>query len=421
MGRRRGFFAELQHQQRLAEQAAARQRREQAAQQRQREQAQRRAERARQQAVRAAETDQKRAQAEAKRLHVEAMEAEAEALNAELQDTYDEIDGMLHATLSVDDFVDLEGLRVVPEHPAFPRPDLQRPLPEPAPIHTPPEPHFLPPQAPIGSGSWFGGKKRHTAAVAQAEQAYRREHDEWLAEMATVPSRQAAQAQTHRQAEERRCAELAEVTAAYDGECRARDAEAASTNGRLDALIAGLARGDAAAMQEYVGIVLGNSVYPEVFPVEHEEFSFSPDDGELMLVVSVPPPDHVPTVKLYRYQKSTDEIVTTALAQKAIKDRYANAVHQIALRTLHEVFEADRAGHVRTISLTVEVATNDPATGQPTRVVLVAVAAERQHFLGLDLAQVVPAATLDHLAASVSRNPAGLVGVGGTARDIRTR
>lgn len=420
MGQRRGYFAERQHQQRLAEQAAARRRREQAAQQRRQEQAQRRSERARQQAVRAAAADQKRAEAEAKRAHIEAMEAEAEALNAELEETYAEIDSMLYATLSVDDFVDLEGLRVVPEHPPFPRPDLQQPLPVPGPIPVPPEPHFLPPQAPTGSGAWFGGKKRHAAAVAEAEQAYRREHDQWLAEAAGAPARQAAQEQAHREAEEARRAQLAQVAAAYDAECCARDAEAASTNARLDALIAGLARGDATALQEYVGIVLGNSVYPEVFPVEHEHFSFSPEDGELVLVVSVPPPDQIPNIKAYRFQKSTDEIVSSALSQKAAKDRYANAVHQIALRTLHEVFEADRPGHIRTISLTVEVATNDPATGQPTRAVLVAVAAERQHFLGLDLARVVPAATLEHLAASVSKNPAGLVGIG-TARNIRTR
>jgi restriction system protein len=322
--------------------------------------------------------------------------------------------------LSVDDFVDLEGLRMVPQHQPFPRPELQRPHLEPAPIHIRPEPHFLPPQAPSGNASWFGGRKRHAAAVAQAEQAYRREHDQWLAEAAGVPARHAAQEQAHRQAEESRRAQLAQVTAAYDAGCRARDTEAAATNARLDALIAGLAGGDAGALQEYVGIVLGNSVYPEAFPVEHEDFSFSTGDSELVLVVSVPPSDQIPTIKAHRYQKSTDEIVSSASSQKVIKDRYANAVHQTALRTLHEIFEADRPGHIRTISLTVEVATNDPATGQPTRVVLVAVAAERQHFLGLDLAQVVPAATLEHLAASVSKNPAGLVGVV-PARNIRTR
>jgi restriction system protein len=421
MGRKRGFFAELQHQQRLAEQREARRRREQAAHERQREQAQRRAERARQQAARAAETDRKRAAAEAARLHVEAMEAEVASRNAELASIYEEIDGMLEATLAVDDHVDLETLRVTVEHPPFPRPDLQQPVPPPPPISVAPEPHFLPPPPPTGTDAWFGGRKRHAETVATAEQAYRREHDRWLADVAIIPERRRAQDEAHRTAVDARLAQLASVDATYQQECRVRAAEVQEANGRLDALIAGLARGEGPALEEYVGIVLGSSVYPDAFPVEHEDFTFSPADGELVLTISIPPPDRVPATKAHRYQKNIDQIVSSPLSLKAQRDRYAGAVHQVALRTLHEVFEADRAGHVRTISLEVVDVGDDPATGLPRRVTLVAVAAEREQLLRLDLAKVVPAATLDHLRASVSKNPFGLVGVGSAGRDVRTR
>jgi restriction system protein len=39
----------------------------------------------------------------------------------------------------------------------------------------------------------------------------------------------------------------------------------------------------------------------------------------------------------------------------------------------------------------------------------VATAAERDAFMALDLSNVVPAATLDHLGASMSKNPFGLL------------
>ena len=42
-------------------------------------------------------------------------------------------------------------------------------------------------------------------------------------------------------------------------------------------------------MTEYVGIVLGNSVYLEVFPVEHEA-NYDTASRELVLMVTVPPP-----------------------------------------------------------------------------------------------------------------------------------
>lgn len=79
---KRGFFAEVQHQARLAEQQRRRQvathARELAASQRSAEQAQRAAERSYAAAVRMSAAEQKLAQAEAKRLHEESMKAQAD-------------------------------------------------------------------------------------------------------------------------------------------------------------------------------------------------------------------------------------------------------------------------------------------------------------------------------------------------------
>lgn len=84
--------------------------------------------------------EQKAAEREAKRLHEEARLAEVASLNAQLAETYDEIDSILSSTLEVDDFVDLEQLRVMAEHPPFARTDLEVPTPLPTPISAPPEP-----------------------------------------------------------------------------------------------------------------------------------------------------------------------------------------------------------------------------------------------------------------------------------------
>ena len=169
-----------------------------------------------------------------------------------------------------------------------------------------------------------------------------------------------------------------------------------------------LGYGTADAVQEYLRIVLSNSVYPSHFPVKHE-FQFDPATAELQLQVLVPAPDTLPDIKAYRYIKSSDEITGTSLSQKARRDRYTGAVHVVALRSMHEVFEADRRGLVKTISLEVGTETIDPATGREAYIPFVATCAERDSFLEFDLSSVVPAATLAHLGAAISKNPFGLV------------
>ena len=103
---------------------------------------------------------------------------------------------------------------------------------------------------------------------------------------------------------------------------------------------------------------------------------------------------------------------------KVQKDRYASIVHQVALRTLHEVLEADRRGCIDTISLTVATTGIDSATGQVATTPLVAVAPARATFEAIDLANVVPQATLGHLGAVISKNPHGLVAID-TSKGIR--
>ena len=96
----------------------------------------------------------------------------------------------------------------------------------------------------------------------------------------------------------------------------------------------------------------------------------------------------MPTVKAFKYTKSTDQISSTNLSQKIMRDRYAGAVHQVAIRSLHEIFEADRRGLINAISLELGTETIVPATGQMTYIPFVALAVERETFIEFDLTEV---------------------------------
>lgn len=410
MARRRGFFAELQHQARLADQRQNAAIRANQAAARRAEQSQRAAERASLAFQRASEADRKRLEKEAAAAHVEAMQAIVDQRNAELVEEYALIDGLLVATLEVDDFVDLETLRTVVEHPPFDRADLVAPIPAPLPI---PDPELPVKRAPEPSKGLLGRKKKEAEALAVAEAQYATDYWAWHAATQELPGRRESQAAEHAAAEQARQTELAQEKARYEAECADRDKAAAAQNESLDQLIAGLGYGTVDAVQEYIGIVLANSVYPPGFDVSHSA-EFEPSTAELSMRVLIPGPDKVPAVKTHRYTKATDEIVATPLPQKDLKERYAGLVHNVTLRSLHEVFEADRRGLIRSIALELGTETLNPATGRPTYVPFVAVATTREKFEEIDLSAVVPAATLEHLGATFSKNPFALAPVSGS-------
>jgi restriction system protein len=198
----------------------------------------------------------------------------------------------------------------------------------------------------------FGGKRKHAEATTAARTAFEAEHAAWRQACADLHASKTAELDRRNQLEHKRVQSLAEAEAKYQQECRQREAEAEERNEQLTQFINDLAFDVESAIQEYVGVVLSNSVYPDAFPVSYDH-RFDLQTRELTLTVTVPEPSAVPAVKEYRYVKAKDEIVSTALTAKDQKQRYAGAVWQVAIRTLHEIFEADRAGKIRSIALTV--------------------------------------------------------------------
>ncbi|MDH6111588.1 restriction system protein [Kitasatospora sp. MAP12-15] len=424
MGKRRGFFAEMNYQ---AQQAEKRQRQQQAAAHRAHLAAQRQAERAvtayeraRVAAARASATEKKAAEREAARLHVESKLAEVESMNTDLASNLADVDSLLAWALGIDDYVDLESLKISKvKHPPFKPGDLAVPTPKVAEPSYASEPVYQEPTAPSGLSAMLGGKKRHQQAIEGARAAFESAHGDWEHIRDALHNSYVRKLTQREKLEAKRTAELSTAEEKYKQECEKREAEASAHNAEVTKLINDLAFDVESAIQEYVGIVLSNSVYPEVFLVEHDH-AFNLASREVTLTVGVPEPSTIPSVKGYRYVKAKDEIASTDLPVREKKERYANAVWQVAVRSLHEVFEADRAGKVHSIALTVGADTVDPATGRPTTVPLVIVAADRETFNSFDLAKVVPQATLQHLGAAMSKSPFDLVPAD-TSRGIRVR
>ena len=104
-------------------------------------------------------------------------------------------------------------------------------------------------------------------------------------------------------------------------------------------MITQLAAGEPEAVDEYISIVFGNSIYPDVVAAHSDiDFSYNAELRELSITLIFPPPDVIPATKAFRYVRASDEIAETKLPQRDSSVRYAELVNNMTLRTVHEVW-----------------------------------------------------------------------------------
>ena len=214
----------------------------------------------------------------------------------------------------------------------------------------------------------------------------------------------------HAEQERKREAALAEAKTSYEAEVKAIESHTAAQNQEIDEFRKRFEADDPEAIVEYFSLVLDASRYPSKFPRTHR-MAFVPESKQLVVEYELPGLDTVPTVKQYRYVKARDAVETSDRPVSWLKTTYASVVAQVAVRTLHELFEADRGEKIETIVLNGYVNSIDPATGQKVAPHLITVRTSRDLFLQLDLRNVEPLACLKGLNASVSKSPSELAPV----------
>jgi len=375
VARRSSFSYRLAQRQRELERQAR-------AQQRAALAAAREAERAHKAYERAQALDEK----ERKRLYLESRIAEVEAMNEELGARNQGLESLLRATLDVDDYLDFEELKEEPDLPPFQPGALDT-------AETPPGiESFMPPELGTVGKLVPGAKAKHERAVEGARQQFE-------AEKASYDERERQREQA-----------LAEARQAHEAAIENVKARAQAQNEEVDEFHARFEADDPAAIVEYFSLVLDHSSYPEGFPTKYR-MALVPESKQLVVEFELPPLTVIPQVKQHRYVRARDVIEESPRPASQVKALYASVVAQTTIRTLHELFEADRGSKLETVVFNGYVDTIDPATGKPVSPHLVTVRASRDVFLQLDLRNVEPLACLKGLNASVSRSPSELLPV----------
>lgn len=308
---------------------------------------------------------------EARRLYVDARQAEVVARHAAALARVHDLEDLLGSALARGGRFNLTVLRKVSEPSAFEPGVAGVPLP-------PPVWADFAPEAPKGWRRLLDGHEHHELRLADARDRFRRALRE------------------HRDAEIERSCALVRAQRSHDEQDAVRDAEAKAYNEALDVFAGVLNDGDPAAVTRYFGLVLSGSVYPVDFP-QHFRLVYLPQLNELVVEVTLPGVQVIPTVSKLRYVLDSDEVVVRPRDLAQVESLYASVVAQVVLRTLHELFDADSLGWLETVTLNGMI--TGAGTGRPG--CLVTVRTSRDHFAGLNLTLQDPGTNLAELGAVV--------------------
>ncbi|MEJ2710476.1 MAG: restriction endonuclease [Anaerolineales bacterium] len=146
---------------------------------------------------------------------------------------------------------------------------------------------------------------------------------------------------------------------------------------------------DPSAIVDYCDMVLSASSYPEYFP-QSFDLDYNPENQLLIIDYQLPSIENIPTLKEVRYIQSRNEFAEKHISQSQSNKLYDSVIYQISLRTIHELYEADRLNALASIVFNGYVNTVDPATGHEINPCILSVQASEDEFEGINLANVDP-------------------------------
>ncbi len=315
---------------------------------------------------------------------LEDRQQEADRKNDAIADRLKELEDILIDTLAVDDTLDFDSLRVSQNAPTLQlgaaletevqSPQLERYL---ANVRKPSKIASLMP----------GMKGRHKRAVEEAENRYAADLDAW------------------QKAETKRTDTVRSLRSKHDDELNAFKLKVSQRDAEVDTFRDLYFSADPDAVIAYNTMVLERSAYPENFPRAFS-IGYSATSKQLVIEFELPTADVVPHSSEFRFIKARDTIEAKPRKATETKALYQDLVASIALRTLHEVFEADQAQSIDTCCFNGFVHTVDPATGRDVQPHLISVRTTKPVFSEINLSRVDKTTCLRNLGAAVSRHAA---------------
>lgn len=140
---------------------------------------------------------------------------------------------------------------------------------------------------------------------------------------------------------------------------------------------------------EYCKMILANSKYPINFNKKYE-LEYNIKNKILIIEYQLPSIDCFPKIKDVKYVASRKEVKEIPISETQLNKMFDNAIYNITLRTIYELFEADEADALGAISFNGWVKAINKATGNTESNCIISIQVKKDEFSEIDLQNVEP-------------------------------
>jgi restriction system protein len=231
--------------------------------------------------------------------------------------------------------------------------------------------------------------EREEAAQADYEWEKKKAHSEFVKKKNEYLSREKEVLQAFNNAAREYNARLQAAKQQYR---QARDEFISQQEAHNEAVLAfrsRLEQGAADAVEHHAEMILYKATYPEGIGCDID-VQFEDTNSTLIINRWLPAPEEIPKVIEYKYVVARKSIKEVEMKPKDFEAMYDDILHQIALRTVHEVFVADYTQRLEAIVFNGWIHGTNGKTGKPFTACILSYEVSRKQFAELDLAQVSP-------------------------------
>lgn len=143
------------------------------------------------------------------------------------------------------------------------------------------------------------------------------------------------------------------------------------------------------AVEQYMELVVMQSVYPDIFP-RQTELEYQRDNHTLFISMELPHPNLIPREKDLRFNSTDQKEEITYYSAEEFSKLYNEIIYKTILRTFHEIFSADEAEAVEAIHFKGWVRTLNRGNGQYENTHIASVFSSRSAFEKINLKQIDP-------------------------------
>ncbi|MCB9310910.1 MAG: restriction endonuclease [Lewinellaceae bacterium] len=332
--------------------------------------------------------------------HLVASQKEAEIRTQEAIRSLNEVDNILIHTLSIDDTIDWETLKDKSKF-KEPNPEIELSkkinaifVPNPPSIENhpakPQESDYQPKLSFLDKLIKYNKSKK----IQQSKDSFDRAYMKWNDECLQINRQNETRKKIYEQQIVEFEASKDKVRKQVDDEVKAWqksktdfEFKQEKKNKKVDELQAKYMSCDQSAVLEYCELVLNNSQYPESFPKSFE-LDYNPENKILIIEYSLPTIEDLPSLNEVKFIKN--ELKEYYISDAQTQKMFDATMYKITLRTIHEIFEADKANAIDFVSFNGWVNAINRATGKRENNCILSIQAKKAEFIEIDLEHVDP-------------------------------